>query len=191
MAEIVQAIATQQSLEDLHRARARALKRVVSFDLLAVIQADLDRRTVRPRLNEGQLPPGAVQPELPLDQVPEGELLRTRKALVIPDVNLETRWPVWVQVVKSAEVRSVLMLPLFSAQRYLGVLIASSREVGVYNGVDLGFLELVASIVASAVDNALNFEQLTLLKNRLPQEKINLEEEIRTQRSLRRNVGGS
>ena len=191
MAEIVQAIATQQSLEDLHRALARALKRVVSFDLLAVIQADLERRTVRPRLNEGQLPPGAVQPELPLDQVPEGELFRTRKALVIPDINLETRWPVWVQVVKSAQVRSVLMLPLFSAQRYLGVLIASSKEVGVYSGVDLGFLELVASIVASAVDNALNFEQLTLLKNRLAQEKINLEEEIRTEGGFREIVGGS
>src|SRR4029077_16434504 len=91
MAEIVQAIATQQTLEDLHRALARALKKVVPFDLLAVIQADLERRTVRPRLNEGQLPPGAVQPELPLDQVPEGELLRTRKALVVPDINLETR----------------------------------------------------------------------------------------------------
>jgi formate hydrogenlyase transcriptional activator len=57
--------------------------------------------------------------------------------------------------------------------------------------VDLGFLGLVASIVASAVDNALNFEQLTLLKNRLAQEKINLEEEIRTEGGFREIVGGS
>jgi formate hydrogenlyase transcriptional activator len=191
MAEIVQALATQQTLEDLHRALARALKKVVSFDFIAVIQADLERRTVRVRLNEGELPQGAVTPELPLDQVPEGELLRTRKALVIPDVNLETRWPVWLQVVKTTKMRSVLMLPLFSAQRFLGALIVVSKQAGAHAGADLKFLELVAAIVASAVDNALNFEQLTLLKNRLAQEKVILEEEIRTEGGFSEIVGGS
>jgi formate hydrogenlyase transcriptional activator len=93
--------------------------------------------------------------------------------------------------VRTIGLRACLSLPLFSANRFLGCLNVGSREIGVYARVDLYFLGLVASIVATAVDNALNFEQLTRLKNRLAQEKTNLEEEIRSEGGFSNIVGGS
>jgi len=191
MAEIVQAIATQQTLENLHQAMARALKKVVSFDVLGVVLADLDRRKIKMRVGEGELPPDAPTRELSLDDAPEGEVLRTRKALVIHDLAQETRWTEWLNYVRPHGMRSLIYLPLFSAQRFLGCMVVATKEVGAYARAELRFLELVASIVASAVDNVLNFEQLTQLKNRLAQEKVYLEEEIRHEGGFSEIVGGS
>jgi formate hydrogenlyase transcriptional activator len=191
MAEIVQAIATQQTLEHLHRAMARALKRVVSFDVVGVVLADLDRRTIKMRVGEGDLPSGWPTRELSLDDAPEGEVLRTGKPLVLHDLAQETRWTEWLNHARSSGARSAVYLPLFSAQRFLGCMVVASKKAGAYAGADLGFLGLVASIVASAVDNALNFEQLTQLKNRLAQEKVYLEEEIRHEGGFAEIVGGS
>ena len=191
LAELVRAIATQQTLEDLHRALARALTRVLSFDAIAIILADFNRRIIRLRLGEGNLPSDAVTHELPLDDSPEGEVLRTGKAVVLDDLETVTRWTEWQKYLRPSGLRSCLFLPLFSANRFLGCLNVGSRGIGVYAQADLGFLELIASIVAPAVDNALNFEQLTLLKNRLAQEKVNLEEEIRTEGGFNEIVGSS
>lgn len=191
MAEIVQAITTQQNLEDLHRAMARALKKVVSFDIVGVVLADLDRRKIKMRMGEGDLPPGWPTRELPLDEAPEGEVLRTGKPLVLHDLHLEIRWREWLDHARGSEARAAIYLPLFSAQRFLGCMVVASKKVGAYAGADLGFLGLVSSIVASAVDNVLNFEQLTRLKNRLAQEKVILEEEIRQEGGFSEIVGGS
>jgi len=191
MAEIVQAIATQQTLEDLHRAMARALKKVVTFDVVGVVLADLDRRIIKMRVGEGDLPTGWPTRELPLDDAPEGDVLKSGKPLVLHDFTQETRWTEWRHHARSSGARSAIYLPLFSAQRFLGCMVVASKKVGEYEGADLGFLGLVASIVASAVDNALNFEQLTQLKNRLAQEKVILEEEIRQEGGFSEIVGGS
>ncbi|HLY73229.1 MAG TPA: hypothetical protein VKU80_03855, partial [Planctomycetota bacterium] len=96
MAEIVQALSTQQTLAALHRAMALALKRVVSFDIHGIILADLDRRKVRLLVGQGDFPLDAPTRELPLDGAPEGEVLRTRKPVVIHDLAQETRWPEWL-----------------------------------------------------------------------------------------------
>ena len=191
LAEIVQAIATQRTLESLHRAMAQALKRIVSFDVVGVVLADLDRRKIRLRVGEGDFPSDAPTRELSLDDAPEGEVLRTGKALVLHDLAQETRWAEWLNYVRPTGTRSCVYLPLFSAQRFLGCMVVASKEIGAYARTDLGFLGLVASIVASAVDNAVNFEQLTQLKNRLAQEKVNLEEEIRNEGGFSEIVGGS
>jgi formate hydrogenlyase transcriptional activator len=191
LVEIAQATATQRTLDDLHRALARALKKVISFDFMAVIQADLDRGRVRTIHHVGDLPPGPRPREFTLDEVPEGEVFRSRKALVIPDLARETRWPVWRKNARITGIRSILFLPLFSAQRFLGALVAASKKADAHAGTDLAFLELVAAIVATAVDNALKFEQLTLLQNRLAQQNLNLEEEIRSEGGFSEIVGGS
>ena len=191
LAEIAQATATQRTLQELLRALARALQKVLSFEAIALTLADLERRKIQIHVLEGQVPSEGGEPEYPLDEFPDGHLLRTGKPLVIDDATRETRWPEWHKRVMLSGIRSMLYLPLFSARRFLGALLAGSRAVGAFSAADLGFLEPISSIVATAFENALTFEQLTALKNRLAQEKLNLEEEIRSEQGFHEIVGES
>ena len=55
----------------------------------------------------------------------------------------------------------------------------------------MGFLQLVANQVALAVENALAFQEIEALKDKLAEEKAYLEEEIRTEHDFGEIVGES
>jgi formate hydrogenlyase transcriptional activator len=58
-----------------------------------------------------------------------------------------------------------------------------------YDAAELDFLQLVANQVALAVENALAFQQIEELKDKLEKEKVYLEDEIRTERNFEEIVG--
>jgi formate hydrogenlyase transcriptional activator len=88
-------------------------------------------------------------------------------------------------------VSSDYWLPLTTARRRLGVLIFASKQPVAYDAADVEFLQRVAKQVAVAVENALAFQQIEELKEKLEQEKVYLEEEIRTQHNFEEIVGNS
>ena len=58
-----------------------------------------------------------------------------------------------------------------------------------FNGADIDFLRQLSTQVAIAVDNALAYGQIANLKDKLAQEKVYLEDEIRTERHFEEIVG--
>jgi formate hydrogenlyase transcriptional activator len=92
---------------------------------------------------------------------------------------------------KRAGLKSGLTVPLISHDRALGILgVASFREDG-FNADDIELLDQVGKQVAIAVDNALAFREIDALKNQLKEEKLYLEEEIRTEYNFEEIVGNS
>jgi formate hydrogenlyase transcriptional activator len=88
-------------------------------------------------------------------------------------------------------VKSGCWLPLQGRQRVLGTLnVGSFRESG-FTPEDVELLGQVANQVAIAVDNALAFQQIAELKDKLAKEKGYLEEEIRTEYDFEEIVGQS
>jgi formate hydrogenlyase transcriptional activator len=76
--------------------------------------------------------------------------------------------------------KSLCLLPLRSRGRVLGVFgVAEARE-NAFTEDDLSFLGRVADQIALAVDNALSYREISQLKDRLSQEKVYLESEIRS-----------
>ena len=59
------------------------------------------------------------------------------------------------------------------------------RRAQAFTSEEVAFLTQVANQVAIAVDNALAYGQITALKDQLAQEKLYLEDEIRSERPLR------
>jgi formate hydrogenlyase transcriptional activator len=82
-------------------------------------------------------------------------------------------------------------LPLISRARVLGVLGLSRLEAIPFSPDDVHFLMQVASQVAIAVENALAYGEITGLKDKLAQEKLYLEDEIRTNANFEEIVGTS
>jgi formate hydrogenlyase transcriptional activator len=71
------------------------------------------------------------------------------------------------------------------------VLVFGGNQVGAYDGADVAFLQQVANQVAVAVENALAFDCIEKLQKKLHQEKVYLEEEVRTEHNFGEIVGES
>ena len=83
------------------------------------------------------------------------------------------------------------VVPLMSRDRILGILAAGKRAGGAYTQDEIGFLTLVSSQVAMAVDKATVCEELRKLKDNFGEEKVCLEDEIRTGLHFEEIVGRS
>lgn len=87
--------------------------------------------------------------------------------------------------------RSACWLPLLSRARVLGVLGLSRLEAIPFSQDDVHFLMQVSTQVAIAVENALAYGQISELTEKLAQEKLYLEDEIRTEANFEEIVGTS
>jgi formate hydrogenlyase transcriptional activator len=86
---------------------------------------------------------------------------------------------------------SLCLYPLIIRERVLGVFgFGSSRETA-FTEDDLTFLGQVASQIALAVENARAYGQVSELKNKLAQENVYLESEIRSELHFEDIVGNS
>jgi len=88
-------------------------------------------------------------------------------------------------------IQSSCLLPLISRNRILGVLGLARQTEYAFRQEEVAFLAQVASQVAIAVENALAYGQIAALKDQLAQEKLYLEEEIRSELSFEDIVGTS
>ena len=82
-------------------------------------------------------------------------------------------------------------VPLMSKNRLLGVLAVARREENAFDEDEVAFLMQVAKQVAIGVENALAYTEIADLKDRLAQEKLYLEEEIRGEMDFEGIVGQS
>jgi formate hydrogenlyase transcriptional activator len=87
--------------------------------------------------------------------------------------------------------QSACWLPLISRTRVLGVLGLSRLQDIPFSPDDISFLMQIASQAAIAVENALSYRQISELTNKLAQEKLYLEDEIRTEANFEDIVGKS
>jgi formate hydrogenlyase transcriptional activator len=94
-------------------------------------------------------------------------------------------------MVKAEGVQSLCHIPLVSRNRTLGVLGLARLAPIAFSPRDLEFLRLVANQVAIAVENALAYDEIAELKDRLAQEKVYLEDEIRSEFNFEEIVGRS
>jgi formate hydrogenlyase transcriptional activator len=86
---------------------------------------------------------------------------------------------------------SLCRVPLVSHERVLGVLSLGSVRENAFSDDDVEFLEQVGSQIAIAVENATAYREIAELKDKLVQEKVYLEDEIRSELNFEEIVGTS
>jgi len=87
--------------------------------------------------------------------------------------------------------RSTCILPLISRGRPLGTLAVASLQEETFPQKDAKLLQHVANQIAIAVENALAFGQVLDRANRLTEEKLYLQDEIRTEHNFEEIIGES
>src|SRR6201988_2707928 len=82
------------------------------------------------------------------------------------------------------------LIPLVSSDRPVGVLILARKGEG-FTREDVDFLREASGQIAIAIENALAYHEISQLKDKLAQEKLYLEEEIRSGSGFERIIGKS
>ena len=126
---------------------------------------------------------------LPIDGSPLGEAFRTGRPFVATSAEL-TSGPAH-HLALAEGISSGCCLPLISRNRKLGVLSLGWRDENTSSSEDIEFLMQAAGQVAIAIENALAYREIADLRDKLAQEKLYLEQEIRSEADFEGIVGQS
>jgi len=94
-------------------------------------------------------------------------------------------------IARRVGLKSGCTVPLVSHDRALGILGVGSLKENAFTEDDAELLNQIGKQVAIAVENALAFREIDQLKNQLKEEKLYLEEEIRTEYNFEEIIGNS
>jgi formate hydrogenlyase transcriptional activator len=89
------------------------------------------------------------------------------------------------------QLESMCVLPLLGRDGALGILVLGRRDNRPYAQDDMDFLGQVANQIGIAVENALAYRQIAELTEKLSQEKLYLEDEIRSESNFEEIIGTS
>jgi formate hydrogenlyase transcriptional activator len=184
-------IASNLDLRELFRAISSSVRSVMKCDYTGVILPEAEGKQLRVYARNFSTAGGLQREEivLPAEGTPAGRVLASGQPLLLAAGGLAELNP--QNNPSLAGMQSGCFLPLISRNRVLGTLnLARMAEIG-FSQEDLGFLRQVANQVAIAVENALAFGEIAELKDRLAQEKLYLEDEIRTEANFEEIVGTS
>ncbi len=190
---VSEAIVSHRDLSALFHELAGRLHQVARFDALSLVLHQAATNTMRLHVLETAepIPPGSLIIDLPPEEDAAGLVWQTQQPLVASSVAELRRWPRLLERVERYGVQSNCWLPLTTSRRRLGVLVFTCKQPCAYDTAEVGFLQLVANQVAVAVENALAFEEIRALKDKLAQDKAYLEEEVRTDHHFGEIVGES
>lgn len=187
-----EAIVAHRDMKALLRDLAVRLRQVVRFDGIVLVRYDAENNLLHRHVFDHVDPLPAEPPMVfAFEDDPGGLVLQTQEPLVVVSLAELGRWPRYLEKVEPLGARSVCILPLTTARQRLGTLVFASKQEGAYAGADLEFLTRVAQQVAVAFENALAFECIEHLKEKVEKEKVYLEEEIRTDNNFEEIVGES
>jgi formate hydrogenlyase transcriptional activator len=137
---------------------------------------------------------GDLLPEeaaFPAKDSPAGIALITNNPLLINRLSIQDFSSKATQLLMNSGIKSGCWLPLPGRKRLLGTLNVCSFQESAFTQSDLGLLREVANQVAIAVDNALAFQEIAELTDKLAEEKSYLEDEIQTEHNFEEIVGES
>jgi formate hydrogenlyase transcriptional activator len=179
------------NLRELLSALSVCLRRVVPHEAAGLALYDYSINQLRMSAlefpaNEALFIEGEI---ISLDESPAGRAFKTRQAVVLNN-GVKAESPIGNRFA-AAGVKSCLIVPLVSHDRALGVLSVASLREDAFTEGDAELLKEIAKQVSIAVENAFAFRKIEALKNRLEEEKLYLEEEIRTEYNFEEIIGGS
>jgi formate hydrogenlyase transcriptional activator len=191
--EVNNAVVSQLDLHALLIAISASLRRVIHHEYTSLALFEPAANHMRMLALDFPQGKGLIREEMlvPLEGSISGKAFRNRRSLVLDRSAMDEFDSPTSRLLRAEGVRSVVCMPLITHDRVLGTIsLASLRDAAFQQG-DVDLLFQVAGQVAIAVENALAFQEIGELKNKLAQEKLYLEDEIRSEMNFDEIVGES
>jgi formate hydrogenlyase transcriptional activator len=188
-------LVSNHSLEELFPAIASTLRTVIQHDITTLMLYDAKRTSLRMLgVDHPEAIPFAAPEatEFPLGMTLAAEVLAQAKPLVFHHQELAIRRNDELLAHALAQgIRSICCVPLTTSRGQLGAINLLSRRERSFETSDLDLLLEIGTQVGIALENTTAFAEIAQLKERLAQEKLYLENEIRTEHNFEHIVGRS
>ena len=191
--DLTNQVVSNLNLQELLRTISASVRQVMRCDAAAIMLPEPDGAHLRVHALDFPDSRGffTEQVLIPIaDSIP-GETYQSGKVWVLDRLD-SAKVPLEMYAKASGEgINSFCDMPLISRGRSLGVLALASREENAFDREATAFLSQVAQQVAIGVENALAYGEIADLKDKLAQEKLYLEDEIRGEMDFEGIVGQS
>jgi formate hydrogenlyase transcriptional activator len=186
--ELTNQVVSNLEPRDLLRTVTASIRRVVQCEAVTIRLPNQDNTRLAAFALDFPESKGLLTEEtlIPVEGTLCGEVFRTGKPVVSDDLGVDA--PASAGQVEG--LKSGCFLPLSFSNRVLGVMWLGRRD-GSFTPDEVGFLTQVAGQVAIAVHNAIAYVDIGNLKDKLAQEKVYLEDEIRSEMNFEEIIGKS
>src|SRR5258708_1554205 len=191
--DVTNQVVSNLQLRDLLRAVSGNIRRVMQCDCASLALPDAENKQLQLTVLDFPDGKGFFHEEgvYSIEESPYGTAFRTMEPLAL--ASPFTAWlsdPV-VRDRASEGFKSLCFVPLIRRNRAIGTLNLGRLRDDAFTEGDLSFLAQVAGQIAIAVENALEYEEITEAKERLAEQKLYLEDEIRAEHNFEEIIGNS
>jgi formate hydrogenlyase transcriptional activator len=187
-------LVSTRELPELFRGIVTSLEKVIHHDYTSLALRDSASGLLKIHALDFSSRPGLFEQEevtVPLDTTPSGLCFTTAQPLLARGAELDRFPNEIIRALRADGVQTICCVPLLTQGRTLGTLNLASRRADAFPQQDVELLQQVSAQIAIAVENALAFKQIDALKDKLAEEKLYLEEEIRSEFNFEEIVGDS
>jgi formate hydrogenlyase transcriptional activator len=169
------------------------LRRTFGLDYTSLLIHDPEVGALRLQMLDFPEGLGAIRVDavVPLDDSLPGCVFRTREGRLANVEEARVLFKSTGDILEREGLKSLCCTPLISRGAALGTLNLGSRQESFFAAGDLQFYSQVAGQIAIALDNALSYQRIEELNAQLAEEKVYLEDEIRTDNRFEEIVGQS
>ncbi len=191
--EVNNTLVTNRDLQKLFPVISGFMRRMIRYDYASVAVYDESTHSLSLYPLDSPLTQGlaGIDTTLPVKDTPAGHALTERATKIFSREDLLGIQSKFVNEMLKHGIESLCCIPLTTRKGELGTLNLASKEPNAFTDPDVGFLEKVAAQVAVALDNARSYREIAQLTEKLANEKLYLEEEIRSELNFEEIVGES
>jgi len=185
-------ITSSLDLREVLRAIAANIREVIHADAVAVSLIDGGSEKFRIFAIDFPHGKGVVKEELLITpSAAAKKAMDTLKPVVIDTREPEEFVAGTTEIAVAEGIKANCIIPLVTRGRVLGILAPARTTETPFLPEDVDFLNRASGQVAIAIENALAYQEISELKDKLAQEKLYLEEEIRADSGFERIIGKS
>ncbi len=191
--EVNNVLVSTRELPELFRGIITSLEKVIHHDYTSLALRDSASGLLRIHALDFSSRPGMFNQEItvPLDTTPSGMCFTTGQPLIARGAEIDRFPNEIIRALRAEGVQTICCIPLTTQGRTFGTLNLASRREDAFPQHDVELLQQVGGQIAIAVENALAFKQIDALKDKLAEEKLYLEEEIRSEFNFEEIIGDS
>jgi formate hydrogenlyase transcriptional activator len=191
--EVNNTVVSVLDLHELLNAVSASLRRIVPHEYASLSLYDVDTQRLQIHALDFPVSKGLLQEGLsvPVAGSPTGRALTSRQPVLVTRADIEQFGSDIARRILGEGLKSAYCLPLISHDRPLGTLVVASLVEENFPEKDTVLLQHVANQIAIAVENSLAFHRVVDHANKLSEEKLYLQDEIRTEYNFEEIIGES